>query len=310
MVNLLVNRFAGLILTIISVSLILFMVLEINGDNVAVKVLGQFSSQEQRESWLEENGYNRNAFIRYGEWLGKFFTGDLGRSTRYKTEIGPLLADRLANTGILAGLTMLFMIPLSLLLGVIAGKKSGLPTEKGISLACIITSSIPEFASSVFLASVFVYLLEWLPGVSSMYSGFDWREMVLPVSVLVLYSFGYITRMTITSVDEVNRSNYVRTAVLKGVNKSAITFRHILRNALLTPITVILLQIPWLLSGVIVVEYFFAYKGFGALLLEASLNDDIYLIEACAMVSVVAVVISQIIADISYTLLNPRIRFR
>jgi peptide/nickel transport system permease protein len=108
---------------------------------------------------------------------------------------------------------------------------------------------------------------------------------------------------------EVMTQPYIRTAELKGLPRGHVIVRHALRNALIAPFTVITLQINWLLSGVIVVEYFFAYKGFGALLLEASLNQDIFLIEACAMIAVFVAAVTQAVADVGYTLLNPRIRF-
>jgi peptide/nickel transport system permease protein len=115
--------------------------------------------------------------------------------------------------------------------------------------------------------------------------------------------------MTRASMAEVMTTHYIRSAVLKGLPYRRVILRHALRNALIAPFTVITLQINWLLSGVIVVEFFFAYKGFGALLLEASLNQDIFLIEACAMVAVFVAASTQTIADVGYTVLNPRIRF-
>jgi len=133
--------------------------------------------------------------------------------------------------------------------------------------------------------------------------------LILPAMVLIVYDFGYVARMTRASMAEVMTSQYVRTAVLKGLPYKSVIVKHALRNALIAPFTVIMLQINWLLSGVIVVEFFFAYKGFGALLLEASLNQDIFLIEACTMVAVFVAVTSQTIADIGYVYLNPRIRF-
>jgi peptide/nickel transport system permease protein len=142
-----------------------------------------------------------------------------------------------------------------------------------------------------------------------MSGGFNWRELVLPVAVLVLYDFGYVARMTRASMADVMTQPYIRTALLKGLPFRAVVVRHALRNALIAPFTVILLQVNWLLSGVIVVESFFAYKGFGALLLEASLFGDIFLIEACAMVAVVVAVGTQTLADIAYAYLSPRIRF-
>lgn len=248
--------------------------------------------------------------IRYGRWLARFSTGDLGHSYRFKVPVSEVLWGRVANTGILAGLVMLIMIPLSLFLGVMAGVREGSKQDRVFSFAAIATTSVPEFASAVLFVAVFTFWLQWLPGTSSMISGFEWDQMVMPVCVLVLYGSGYIARITRASMAEVMRSPFIRTAILKGLPYRKVIFRHALRNALITPVTVIMLQLPWLLSGVIVVEYFFAYKGFGSLLWEATNNTDPFLIEACAMVAVVVVVASQLIADIIYTYINPRIRFQ
>ncbi len=247
---------------------------------------------------------------RYVTWLGKFVVGDFGYSYRYKVPVSKVLWPRLLETGKLIALVLLFMIPLSLLLGVLAGMREGSFQDRAFSFISIMTTSVPEFASAVLLAAVFVFWLGWLPGTSSMSSGFSWAEMVLPVTVVTLYATGYIARITRASMAEVMRSHFIRTARLKGLSRRQVIMRHALRNALITPVTAILLQIPWLLSGVIVVEYFFAYKGFGTLLWEAINNTDPFLIEACAMVSVVVVVTSQLIMDVLYIYINPRIRFQ
>jgi peptide/nickel transport system permease protein len=133
-------------------------------------------------------------------------------------------------------------------------------------------------------------------------------QLALPALVLIMFGFGYVARMMRASMADVMDSNYVRTATLKGMPFHRVVFKHAIRNALIAPFTIIILQINWLLSGVIVVEYFFAYKGFGALLLEASLTQDIYLLQACTMVSVVVAVMTQTIADVGYGFLNPRVR--
>jgi peptide/nickel transport system permease protein len=248
-------------------------------------------------------------WVRYGTWLGRFVTGDFGESIRFKVPVSEVLWPRLWNTAILGFWTFAVMIPLSLILGVLAGMREGSLLDRTISVTSIVTTSIPEFASAVFLAAIFVFWLGLLPGTSAMSGGFNWIELVLPVMVLVLYDFGYVARMTRASMAEVMTTPYIRTAVLKGLPYRRVILRHALRNALIAPFTVITLQINWLLSGVIVVEFFFAYKGFGALLLEASLNQDIFLIEACAMVAVFVAASTQTIADVGYTVLNPRIRF-
>ena len=305
----LLKRLGYMALTMVVVSLLLFLLLELTPGSVATKVLGPYSSEEQRTIWLDNHGYFEPVWFRYVSWLGAFVSGDFGESIRFKVPVADVLWPRLLNTGILGFAVFLVMVPLSLTLGVLAGMREGSKLDRTISISSIVTTSVPEFASAVFVSAIFVFWLKLLPGTSGMASGFSIAELVMPVMVLVLYDFGYVTRMTRASMAEVMTTPYIRTAVLKGLPYKQVIMRHALRNALITPFTVITLQINWLLSGVIVVEFFFAYKGFGALLLEASLNQDIFLIEACAMVAVFVAVGTQMLADIGYTYLNPRIRF-
>ena len=303
------KRFGQMLIVMAVVSALLFVALEFNVEDVATKVLGQYSTQEQRDLWLEENGYRDPLHVRYFRWLGNFVTGDLGESVRFKQPINDFMWGRLWNTAVLAFWAMAFIIPIALVLGVLSGMREGSYLDRTISVASIATTSVPEFASAPLLAAIFVFGLGWLPGTSSMIGGFDWKQLVLPVAVLVIYDFGYVARITRASMAEVMTSHYIRTAVLKGLPYRQVILKHALRNALIAPFTVAMLQIPWLLSGVIVVEFFFAYKGFGAMLLEASLNQDILLIEAASMVAVVVVVATQTLSDMGYTWLNPRIRF-
>lgn len=309
MLLLLVRRLASMVLIMAVVSFVLFLIFEGNKLAVAGKVLGPYSSQEQRELWLDQNGYNRPFVVRYVEWVGNAVRGDFGNSIRFKAPVSELLWDRLANTGILALCVFAIMIPLSLTLGVLSGMREGSGLDRSISFISILTTSVPEFASATFLVALFVFKLGWLPGTSSMTSGFSPVELILPVMVLVLYDFGYVARMTRASMAEVMTSQYIRTAILKGLPQRTVIMRHALRNALIAPFTVIVLQLNWLLSGVIVVEVFFAYRGFGKLLYDAATFGDIYLIEACTLVAVFVAVFSQFISDVGYTLLNPRIRF-
>lgn len=295
--------------TMLTVSFIVFLVLEANVEDVAVKVLGAYSAPDQRAAWLEANGYNDPFLLRYVRWLGDFVTGDWGQSTLFRVPVIEILPQRLGMTAVLAGATLALMVPIALVLGVLAGMREGSLADRSVSLFSVLTTSLPEFATAVFLSAIFVFWLGWLPGASTMLGGFNVPELVLPVMVLTLYSAGYLARITRASMVEAMRSPYVRTALMKGASTSRIVLRHALRNALIAPVTVVMLQIPWLLSGVIVAEVFFAYKGFGTLLYEAALNSDVFLIEACAMVSVVVVVSTQLISDVLYRLLNPRIKF-
>ncbi|MDX6751676.1 ABC transporter permease [Geminicoccaceae bacterium 1502E] len=309
MLRLAARRFASMALIMVTVSLILFAIFETDKLAVAGKVLGPYSSVEQRELWLAENGYDRAFLVRYTEWIWNAVQGDFGQSLRFKVPVAEILWPRLAATGILAACVFALMVPISLALGVLAGMREGSRTDRAISIGSVVTTSVPEFASATFLTGLLVFKLGWLPGTSSMAGGFAPLELVLPVLVLVLYDFGYVARMTRASMAEVMTSPYIRTAILKGLPRRRVILVHGLRNALIAPFTIIVLQLNWLLSGVIVVEVFFAYKGFGALLYDAATFGDIYLIEACALVAVFVAVLSQFISDIGYMLLNPRIRF-
>ena len=309
MVIFILRRLGYMILTMVVVSALVFLLLELTPGNVATKVLGPYSSEEQRRLWLEAHGYFEPLWYRYLIWLGDFATGDFGESVRFKVPVSEILWPRLWNTAILGFWTFAIMIPLSLVLGILSGMREGSKLDRSITVTCVATTSVPEFASVVLLSAVFVFWLGLLPGTSSMIQGFSFKELILPVFALVLYDFGYVARMTRASMAEVMTTPYIRTAVLKGLPYHRVILKHALRNALIAPFTVVMLQINWLLSGVIVVEFFFAYKGFGALLLEAALNQDIFLIEACAVVAVFVATMSQMFGDIGYTYLNPRIRF-
>ncbi len=309
MIVFIARRVFFMAVTMFVVSLLVFLLLEVNGQAVAIRVLGPYTSEEQRQLWLEANGYLRPAYVRFSEWLVNVLQGDFGESIRFKAPVSDILWDRLKNTAILGGLVFAIMVPLGIVLGVMAGVSEGSWRDRVVTLFSVLTTSVPEFASAVFLSVIFVFTLKWLPGTSSMIGGFQWSQIVLPVAVLVIYAFGYVARMMRASMAEVMQSAYIRTATLKGLPYRRIVFSHALRNALVAPFTVIILQINWLLSGVIVVESFFAYKGFGALLLEGALNQDVYLVQAAALVSVFVAVLTQVISDIGYAYLNPRIRF-
>ena len=302
------RRLAQLLVTMLAVSFLVHIALESNVDSVAVKVLGQYSTAAQRAQWLTENHYNDPFLQRYFRWLSGFVRGDWGQSSHYQEAITVLMKPRLIASAILAGTALAITIPLSLALGIAAGMRAGSVTDRVVSTLSIVTTSVPDFAMAAFLVAVFVLGLGWLPGVSTMAAGLSLPELVLPVSVLVLASTGYLARITRAGMIAVMAQPYIRMAVLKGASPGRVILRHALRGALLTPVTVIMLQIPWMISGVIITEVFFAYRGFGTMLYQAALNSDVYLVEACAMISVVAVVSSQLLADIAYAALDPRLR--
>ena len=174
-----------------------------------------------------------------------------------------------------------------------------------------VVASVPEFALGVFLVSIFVVALGWLPGTATMVAGGGWSvasQLVLPVAVIVLFDAGYVVSMIRASMVEVMQRPYIRTAVLKGMAFRRVVIRHAIRNAMINPVTVILLQINYLISGVVVVETVFAYPGFGRMMLEAALFKDIALVEVGALVAVTVAVLTQVLGDLAYRLLDPRLR--
>lgn len=308
MARLVAGRACYAALTMLAASLALFLLFELSAGDVAVDVLGAFSTPGQRHLWLLQNGYLDPAPLRYARWLGGFLLGDMGRSRIYDVPVAGLVAQRLGATAILAGLFFACLVPLSLGLGVLAGMREGSWTDRAVSALCVVTTSIPPFASTVLVSAVLVFSLHLLPGTSTMLDGFDIRQLVMPVLVLLIYDVGYVARITRASMAEVMARPYVRAARLKGLPAHRVVLRHALRNALVAPFTVLMLQVNWLIAGVIVVEFFFAYKGFGSLILEASLGHDFYLLEACTMVTVAIAVATQTLADIGYACLNPLLR--
>jgi peptide/nickel transport system permease protein len=315
MLKLIGSRLLQMIFIMGVISLILFAIFDSDKfkKQIAVAELGGFAvsalSDTDYQAWLEKKGLKVPFYQRYFSWVGGVLRGDFGKSFEKNEPVGGLLAKRLANTGILAFWVFALMIPASLSLGVIAGMKEGSAQDRLTSFISVFTTSLPEIATAIILTVIFALGLRWVPANAAMVDGWDWRALVLPVLTLVLYDFGYVARMTRASMAEVMSSQYIRTAVLKGLPYRRVILRHALRNALIAPFTIIVLQLNWLLSGVVVVEVFFQYAGFGKLLLDAALYGDIYVIQAATLVAVFVAVLSQIISDVGYTFLNPRIRF-
>jgi len=312
MIGFFAKRLAYLVFTMLVVSFIIYTISEFTPGDVARKVLGPFATKNQVELLTEEMGLNRPVFIRYFEWIGQVLSGDLGYSTRYKTEVNNIIWGRLYNTMILASIAFAIIVPASIVFGIMAGMREASKLDRVISVASIVTTSVPEFASGVFLSWIFVIWLGILPGTSTLDTGAGWSiasQLVLPVAVMVLYDLGYVIRMVRASMVEVMTRPYIRTAVLKGLRFREVILKHALRNAMIAPFTVILLQINYLVTGVVVVEAVFAYPGFGRMMLEGALSQDIAIIEAGALFAVLIAVVTQIVGDFGYMLLNPRIRF-
>jgi peptide/nickel transport system permease protein len=239
--------------------------------------------------------------------------GDLGLSLRSRQPVTAELVRRLRNSAILAGIAFIVIMPFALLMGLIAGLNEGKPLDRILSTLGLVTTMSPSFAIAIFLIIIFSFWLKVLPGATVFYSSTAVFEnpsmLVLPVATLTLIEWGYVLRMTRASMVDVMKQSYIRTAFLKGLPYRHIVFKHALRNALMAPITIIMLHVNWLMGGIVVVESVFGYPGLGQYLLSSALYKDVTAIEAGAMVMAALAVTTQLIADIAYTFLNPRIRY-
>ncbi|TMM54466.1 ABC transporter permease [Sulfitobacter sabulilitoris] len=339
------RRLGVMLLTALCLTFIVFWLTNLypNLEKLA-KTQGNFRmSDEAVESYLANRGYLQPMPVKFGQWLGVLpgwtnekdgevtgrcfdagtpeeqrdtfcgvLQGDWGRSTVFKDDVGALVATRLGLTGKLMFFVMLVMVPSALVLGVLAGMREGSATDRTLSTFSIASTATPEYVSGVIFIAVFAssaFGLKWFKGsATSAMESVSFENFTLPVITIALYGMGYIARMTRASMTEVMTAQYIRTARLKGVKFSNIVLKHALRNALIAPFTVIMLQFPWLLNGVVIVETLFNYKGFGWLLVAAASNNDIELLLAVSVVSVVVVLVTQLISDIGYVYLNPRIR--
>ncbi|TKT80231.1 ABC transporter permease [Aquamicrobium sp. LC103] len=343
MLSFILRRFITMMLTMLCLTFVVFFLvnLEPNLKKLAISQTEQRATTEQLESWLVKNGYRQNFFVRYGQWLGVLpkqpnidpatgavtprfrfcdepdvptyagvLQGDFGCSTKFRVKVADKLFPALGATGILMFWVMVVMVPVALLIGILAGMREGSRTDRVLSVASIATTATPEYVSGVIFTVIFASWLGWLNGsaASATNQGVTFYNFTLPVMTMAVYGIGYIARMTRASMVEVMTQQYIRTARLKGLGFGSVVVKHALRNALIAPFTVIMLQFPWLLTGVVIVETMFRYQGFGFTLVEAAGNNDIDLLLGCSLVSVFVVLFTQLISDIGYAYLNPRIR--
>ena len=259
--------------------------------------------------WTEQKGGAKG----YIPLLRGLLRGDPGESVKTGRPVADTLLRRLQNSIILAAIAFVIVMPLALVLGLLAGLNEGKPLDRILSVGGLATTATPNFATGIFLILIFAIWLKLLPGATVFVSEraiFENPKMlILPVLTLTLIELGYVLRITRASVVEVMNAPYIRTAFLKGLPYWRIVFKHALRNALMAPITVIMLHVNWLMGGIVVVEAIFGFPGLGRFLLDAALYKDVFAIEAGAMVMVMLAVGTQLVADIIYTFLNPRIRY-
>jgi peptide/nickel transport system permease protein len=310
----LVRRTALLIVTMLITSGIIFGLTQLVPGDVARLILGRDASEAALQSLREEFGLNAPVPQQYIHWLSGFIMGDWGRSiTGGNQAVRPLVVDRLSNSMRLALMTLIISVPLSIVLGILAALKENSFLDSLISLFSLSVVGLPEFVTGLALINGIALGIRGLglPATSSVPDATigDWiNQLLLPALTATFVLLGYVARLTRAGVIDELKKPYVRTAILKGLPQRKVIIKHVLRNALLPTITVLAISFGWLIGGLVVIENVYNYPGLGALLVDAVKQKNIFLLQAIVMVVIFFFALANLMADVLYTVLNPRIR--
>jgi len=314
MLKLIVSRLAQGFVTLFAVSVLIFVCTQILPGDVASAVLGQGATPETLAAFRRELGLDQPAYMRYFNWLWGAVQGDLGVSMTNQRVIIDELLPRLYNTLFLAGYAALIAIPLSVGLGILAAINEGKLIDKASNILTLITISVPEFFIAYLMIIFFVVDLGWFPSLATVYPGITFGERVyittLPAVALTMLVAAHMLRMTRSSVLSVMSSPYIEMAFLKGAKRSRVISRHALPNAAAPIITVIALNLAYLVVGVVVLEAVFVYPGIGQLMVDAVSKRDVPVIQACGLVFAMVFVVLNTLADVAIILVNPRLRHK
>lgn len=314
MTRFLTRRILLLLLTMLITSAIIFGLTQLVPGDVARLILGRDASEEALNQLREEFGLNAPVPQQYVRWLGGFVTGDWGRSIAGANQpVRPLVLERMGNSMRLALMTLVISVPLSIALGVMAALNENSLLDSAISLLSLSVVGLPEFVTGLVLINGVALGIRslGLPATSSVPEANigDWiRQLLLPSLTATFVLLGYVSRLTRAGVIDELKKTYVRTATLKGLPRRTVIVKHLLRNALLPTITVLAISFGWLIGGLVVIENVYNYPGLGALLVDAVKQKNIFLLQATVMVVIFFFALANLIADILYALLNPRIR--
>jgi peptide/nickel transport system permease protein len=305
------RRLGFLVLTLLITSMIVFLVTRWLPGDVARVILGREAGEAALEELREELGLNDPLYVQYGRWLRDFVTGDWGESFSTGSEIRPLVVARVRNSLRLALVTLVISVPVAIALGVIAGLNEDSLIDNVISISALSVVGLPEFVTGLILIQIFAFQLNVLPASSSVPPDVSFVEalpkLILPALTATLVLLAYVARLTRAGVIQELEKPYVRTATLKGLPYRTVVFKHVLRNALMPTITVVAISFGWLISGLVVVENVYNYPGLGRLLVFAVARNDLPVIQAVLMVTVVGFASANLAADLLYAYLNPRI---
>ncbi len=297
---------------LLAISALIFAGTEMLPGDVAQSILGQSATPEALANLRADMGLNKPALERYLSWLGGILQGDLGNSLSSGRDIGDMIGGRLGNTLFLAMSTAIIAVPLAVILGMIAVHFRNGMVDKLISITTITAISLPEFFIGYLLILVFAVNLGWLPSSSIIYDGMSIGEkltaIALPCATLTLVVLAHMMRMTRAAILNVMSSAYIETAELKGLSPFKIIFRHAFPNAISPIITVVVLNLAYLVVGVVVVEIIFVYPGMGQLLVDHVTKRDVPVVQATGLIFAAIYILLNMFADIMSIIANPRLR--
>ncbi|MBP8297461.1 MAG: ABC transporter permease [Burkholderiales bacterium] len=307
------KRIALIGYTLFVVSLIVFAITQILPADAAVMLLGENATADALAAVRVQLGLDAPVWLQYGRWLIGVLQGDFGISMRTGQPVGPVLVEALGRSLLLALFAILLMLCLAVPLGIVAAIRRGKATDLGVSVTSYIGVSVPEFVSATLLILVLADWLQWLPATGYVPLTEDFtrglKHLVLPVLTVSIILIAHVSRMVRSELVDVLHTDYIRAARLKGLSARAVLFKHALRNALLPTITIVALDVGYLLGGVIVVEEIFALPGIGRQLIVAIQSRDLPSIQAGALIMASTYAIANFLADMTYAWLDKRIQY-
>jgi peptide/nickel transport system permease protein len=310
--NFVAQRVALGIVLLLAVSVLIFAGTQILPGDVAQAILGQSATPESLANLREQLGLNDPAYVRYFHWLGGVLTGNLGTAMSSGQDIATSIKGRLGNTLFLAFWAAIVAIPLAIILGLTAVRFRNGWVDKLISGLALASTSFPEFFIGYVLVYFFAVKWQIFPGISTVYDGMPFLErmqaIALPATALTLVVLAHMMRMTRAAILNVMQSAYVETAELKGLSAFAVIRKHAFPNAIAPIINVVMLNLAYLIVGVVVVEVIFVYPGMGQYLVDHVTKRDVPVVQAVGLIFAAVYISLNIIADIAAIVANPRLR--
>jgi peptide/nickel transport system permease protein len=306
------KRLALGLITLFLLSVLVFFGSQVLPGDVGRRVLGPFATPGAVKSLNHQLGTDRPVIVQYTDWITGFLHGDLGKSVTGQS-VGGIIGPALLKSAALALLAFIIVVPLGVAGGVFAALREGRFSDRFISVGGLSATSVPDFVWAVLLILVFALWIRVLPATAQAPPGAGFftqvEYLILPALCLVFVLFGYIARMARAGTIEALDADYSRTALIKGLPYRSVVFKHVLRNSLLPTIAVVATQVGYLIGGLVAIELVFNYQGIGQALFRAAQQKDFPVLESAVLIVGIVYLVATLLADIAYSVLNPRIRY-